>query len=92
MDFICLDDKNIDLDNFEFNGVFIKYIELEKFEYVDGGFNEQDFVNKVVDSVNYNVLDLYFCIGYYLVLCIDGELKIFIYWLCVNVSWFNGLS
>ena len=92
MDFTCLDDKNTDSDNPEFNGVSTKYIALEKPEHADSGFNEQDFANKVADSVNHNASDLHLCTGYHPVLRIDGELKTFTHWPRVNASWLNGLS
>ncbi|HDL7099277.1 type IV pilus twitching motility protein PilT [Yersinia enterocolitica] len=92
MDFTCLDDKNTDSDNPEFNGVSTKYIELEKPEHADAGFNEQDFANKVADSVNHNASDLHICTGYHPVLRIDGELKTFTHWPRINASWLNGLS
>ena len=92
MDFTCLEDKNTDSDQPEFNGVSTKYIELEKPEHADGGFYEQDFANKVVDSVNHNASDLHLCTGYHPVLRIDGELKTFTHWPRINASWLNGLS
>ncbi|WP_186368059.1 type IV pilus twitching motility protein PilT [Yersinia kristensenii] len=92
MDFTRLDNKKTDLDNPVFSDVFTEYIDLENPEHADGGFNEQDFANKVAASVNHNASDLHLCTGDHPVLRIDGELKTFTHWPRVNANWLSGLS
>ncbi|MBS0055565.1 type IV pilus twitching motility protein PilT [Yersinia sp. Marseille-Q3913] len=92
MDFTSLDDKNSEPDNPASNGIAARCIDLENPEPTNDGFDEQDFANKVVASVNHNASDLHLCTGYHPVLRIDGELKTFTHWPRVNAGWLNGLS
>ncbi|CNK12493.1 pili biogenesis protein PilT-like ATPase [Yersinia aldovae] len=92
MDFTSLDDRNTDPDNPAFSRIAAKSIDLEKPDLTGEGFNEQDFINKVVASVNHNASDLHLCTGYHPVLRIDGELQTFTHWPRVSKHWLNGLS
>ncbi|HEC1648443.1 TPA: type IV pilus twitching motility protein PilT [Yersinia enterocolitica] len=91
MDFTSLDDKNAGPDNPAYGDVTARCINLENPERAKNGFNEQDFANKVADSVNHNASDLHLCTDHHPILRIDGELKIFSHWPQVNADWINGL-